>query len=86
MRHSQGHTNGNVALYIMCMHICDHIYENQPVSEKINYRVCTEKSFVMEIKKKKRGILKDKALDWLQIWTAVSSLDENGNKANQKEF
>ena len=35
----------------------------------------------MEIKKKKRIILIDEALDWLQIWTAASSLDVKGNKA-----
>ena len=33
---------------------------------------------LMEIQKKKHVLLEDKALDWLQIWTAASSLDLNG--------
>ena len=38
----------------------------------------------MEIKKKKRVLLVDGASDWLQIWTAGSSLDVKGNKAIKK--
>ena len=35
---------------------------------------------LMEIKKTERILLEDKVLDWLQIWTAASSLDVKGNK------
>ena len=37
-------------------------------------------------KEKKRVLLHDKASDWLQIWTAASSLDVKGNKAIKKKF
>ena len=39
---------------------------------------------LMEIKEKKRVLLEDEALDWLQIWTAASLLDVKGNKAKKK--
>ena len=35
---------------------------------------------LMEIKKKKRVFLEDKATDWLEIWTVASSLDVKGRK------
>ena len=35
---------------------------------------------------KKSVILVDEAPDWLQIWTAASSLDVKGNKAIKKKF
>ena len=37
----------------------------------------------MEIKK--CILLEDEASDWLQIWTAASSLDVKGNKAKKKK-
>ena len=37
-------------------------------------------------KKKKRVLLEDEASDWLQLWTATSSLDVKGNKAIKKKF
>ena len=37
-------------------------------------------------KEKKRVLLHDEAPDWLQIWTAASSLDVKGNKAIKKKF
>ena len=40
----------------------------------------------MEIKKKKIVLLVDGVSDWLQIWTAASSLDMKGNKAIKKTF
>ena len=36
---------------------------------------------LMEIKKKKRVLLKDEASDWLQIWTTASLLDVKGKNA-----
>ena len=40
----------------------------------------------MEIKKKKHVLHEDEESDWLQIWTAASSLDITGNKARKKIF
>ena len=64
---------------------CDHNMENQPVSEKINYRKCAEivvrAQTLMEILKKKRVFLEDEVLNWLHIWTAASLLDVKCNKA-----
>ena len=40
----------------------------------------------MEIKKKKCVLLVDRVSDWLQIWTAASSLDVRGNKAIKNKF
>ena len=37
-------------------------------------------------KKKKRVLLVDEASDWLQIWTAASSLELKGNKSIKKKF
>ena len=68
---------------------CDRIWENQPVSEIINYRIsvdcsCSSKKTLMEIKKKKGILLEDEASDWLQIWTTAS--DVKGNKAIKQIF
>ena len=41
---------------------------------------------LMEKKKKKHVLLIDGASDWLQIWTAASSLDVKGNKAIKKKL
>ena len=35
---------------------------------------------------KKRVLLEDEVSDWLQIWTAASSLHIKGNKAIKKKF
>ena len=51
--------------------------KNQPVSEKINYCVraeITNMTMVMDLINK-HILLKDEALDWIQIWTAASFLD-----------
>ena len=40
----------------------------------------------MGIKKKKYVLLENEVSDWLQIWTAASSLDVKGNKAIKKKF
>ena len=37
-------------------------------------------------KEKEVHLLVDKESDWLQIWTAASSLDVKGNKAIKKKF
>ena len=37
-------------------------------------------------KEKELVLLVDEASDWLQIWTAASSLDVKGNKAIKKKF
>ena len=37
-------------------------------------------------KEKEERLLVDGASDWLQIWSAASSLDVKGNKAFQKKF
>ena len=34
------------------------------------------------MEKKKRVLLEDEVLDWLNIWTEASSLDVKGNKKN----
>ena len=65
--------------------ICDCIWENQPVSKKINYRAtcgnsCSSTKTLLEIKKKKHVLLKDEASDWLQLWTKASSLDVKDKK------
>ena len=38
----------------------------------------------LEIKKKKRVLLEDDGTEWLQIWTAASSV--NVKKSNKKNF
>ena len=40
----------------------------------------------MEINKKKRVLLEDEGLNWLQIWMTVSLLNIKDNKAVKKEF
>ena len=61
-----------------------------PVSEKINCRVHAEIRIrgrdTNGIKKKKCVLLIDGASDWLQIWTAESSLNIKGNKAIKQKF
>ena len=47
---------------------------------------CSSTKTLMEIKKKKRVLLKDKASDWLQVWMATSSLDVKGSKAIKSVF
>ena len=53
-------------------------------------RTCENTHFstktLMEIKKKKPFLLVDEASDWLQIWTAPSSLNVKGNKAIKKKI
>ena len=39
-----------------------------------------------ENKEKEERLLVDGASDWLQIWTAESSIDVKGNKAIKKKF
>ena len=41
---------------------------------------------LMEIKKKKHVLRVDEESDWLQIWTAASSLNIKGNKAIKKSL
>ena len=59
----------------------DSILENQP-----DQLSCTRGSShsimktLMEIKKKKRVLLEDESLDWLQIWMTASSLDVKSKK------
>ena len=40
----------------------------------------------MKTKNKKSVLLVDGASDWLQIWTATSSLDKEDSKAIKKKF
>ena len=41
---------------------------------------------LMEIKKKKRILLKDKMSDWFQIWMMASSLDVKDKTAIKNNF
>ena len=41
---------------------------------------------LVEIKKNKRVLLEDEALDFLKIWTVASSLDFKGKKSNKFFF
>ena len=66
-----------------CSNKCDHIRENQPVSEK---KEVFKHEDANENKYKKCILLQDEVLDWLQIWTAASLLNVNGNKAIKKMF
>ena len=67
---------------------CDRIWENQPVSEKINYRImCGNSHWITKtlIKmKRKRISLEDEVSDWLQIWNAASPLDVKVKKTIKK--
>ena len=62
-------------------------YLGKPTGQRENQLLCTLRNArsstktQMEIEKMKSVLLVDRASNWLQIWTAASSLDVKGNKA-----
>ena len=68
-------------MVLVAVTVCDRIWENQP----IYCIMCGNSHWITKtlIKiKRKRVLLEDEVSDWLQIWTAASSLDIKAIKKN----